>query len=41
MPGDENSHLSAGRMTIVRQRWAADAPMPDALIAAWNSAMAK
>lgn len=40
-PGDENSHLSAGDMTVVRQRWAADAPMPEALIVAWNRAMAK
>jgi 5'-nucleotidase len=41
IPGDENSHLSAGKMTVVRQRWAADVPMPEGLIAAWNSAIAK
>jgi 5'-nucleotidase len=41
IPGDENSHLNAGAMTVVRQRWVAAAPMPDALIAAWNSAIAK
>lgn len=40
MPGDENAQLSAGAMTVVRQRWVADAPMPEALIAALNSAIA-
>lgn len=41
VPGDEDSHLSAGHMTVVRQRWDADTPMPDTLIAAWNGALAK
>ena len=41
IPGDENSHLKAGAITVVRQRWLADAPMPDDLISDWNSAIAK
>ncbi len=41
VPGDENAHLSAGAVTVVRQRWVADAPMPEGLLAAWNSAIAK
>jgi 5'-nucleotidase len=41
IPGDENTHLKAGAITVVRQRWVADAPMPDDLISDWNSAIAK
>ncbi len=39
-PGDENSHLNAGRITVVRHRWFADAVVPEAVVAAWSSAVA-
>ena len=38
--GDENAHLDAGRITVVRHRWYADAAVPEAVVAAWNSAIA-
>ena len=37
--GDENAHLHQGRIAIVRHRWAADAPLPESLLAAWSKAI--
>lgn len=39
-PGDENAQVAAGRITVVRHRWYADAPVSDATVAAWNDAAA-
>lgn len=35
--GDENSQLDAGRITVVRQRWAAAVPLPERLVSAWSA----
>ena len=40
MPGYENANLDAGLITVVRHRWFADAAVPEAVVAAWNSAVA-
>ena len=40
-PGDENSSLDAGNITIVRHCWFADAPMPETVIAACGHAIAR
>jgi 5'-nucleotidase len=39
-PGDENTQIDAGRITLLRQRWDTAAPLPDAVVAAWNNAVA-
>ena len=38
--GDENALIDAGRTTIVRHRWFADAPLPETIVSAWNDAIA-
>lgn len=38
-PGDENSQINAGRITVVRHCWFADAVVPGPVIAAWNKAV--
>lgn len=38
-PGDENSQIAAGRITVVRHCWYADAPVPDATVTAWSDAV--
>ena len=40
VPGDENAQIAAGRISVVRHRWYADAPVPDAVVTAWNDAVA-
>lgn len=39
-PGDENSQINAGRITVVRHCWFADAVVPEPVVAAWNKAVA-
>ena len=39
-PGDENAQIDAGRITVVRHCWFADAVMPEAVVAAWRSSVA-
>jgi 5'-nucleotidase len=39
-PGDENAQIAAGRITVVRHGWHADAPVSDAALAVWNDAVA-
>ena len=36
--GDESSVVDAGRIALVRHRWDADVPLPDAAVAAWSAA---
>ena len=38
-PGDENAHLDAGHVTVVRHHWAADAPLLQSVVAAWSDAL--
>lgn len=38
--GDENSQIAAGRITVVRHRWYTEAPLPDAVVAAWSGSVA-
>ena len=38
--GDENACIDAGRTTIVRHRWFADAALPEAVVSGWNDAFA-
>lgn len=40
-PGDENSQIDAGNITVVRHCWHADASLPDAVVAAWDDAVAR
>jgi 5'-nucleotidase len=40
VPGDENAQIAAGRISVVRHRWYADVPVPDAVVTAWNNAVA-
>lgn len=39
--GDENAQIAAGNITVVRHRWYADAPLPDATVAAWSDVSGK
>ena len=39
--GDENAFLDAGRTTIVRHCWFADAALPESVVDAWNGTFAK
>jgi 5'-nucleotidase len=41
MPGDENSSIDAGNITVVRHGWVADAPLPETVIAAWDGVLAR
>ena len=36
---DENSHINAGRIAVVRHCWCATAEVPEAVVAAWNKAI--
>ncbi len=36
-PGDESSTVDAGHTALVRHRWDADAPLPEAEIATWSA----
>jgi 5'-nucleotidase len=36
---DENLLLDGGRIAVVRHRWHANAPLPDALVEAWSAAV--
>ena len=38
-PGDENSHIDAGHITVVRHHWSADAPVPESVVAGWSHAI--
>lgn len=38
-PGDENSQINAGRITVVRHCWLAAAEVPEGVVAAWNKAV--
>lgn len=40
-PGDENAQIQAGGITVVRHRWCADAPLPDAVVTGWSDAVAR
>lgn len=40
-PGDENAHVDAGRIAIVRHGWRADAALQESVVAGWNDAMAR
>jgi 5'-nucleotidase len=40
-PGDENALIDAGHTTVVRHRWFADAALPEAVVSAWNDAIAR
>jgi 5'-nucleotidase len=40
-PGDENSSIDAGNITVVRHCWFADAPLPETVIAAWEGVLAR
>jgi 5'-nucleotidase len=39
MAGDENAHIDAGDITVVRHRWAADAPVAESVVATWSDAL--
>ena len=39
IPGDENACLAAGKISAVRYCWFAEAELPDAVVAAWSSAL--
>jgi 5'-nucleotidase len=38
-PGDENACLAAGEISVVRYCWFGQAKLPDAVVAAWRSAV--
>ena len=38
-PGDENRHIAAGHIAIVRHGWVNDAALPESVVATWNDAM--
>jgi 5'-nucleotidase len=37
--GDENACLAAGKISVVRYNWFAEVGLPDAVVAAWSSAL--
>jgi 5'-nucleotidase len=39
IPGDENACLAAGKISAVRYCWFAEARLPEAVVAAWSSAL--
>jgi 5'-nucleotidase len=38
-PGDENACLAAGKISVVRYCWFAEARLPEAVVGAWSSAL--
>ena len=37
--GDENAHIDAGHITVVRHRWDTDVPVAESVVAAWSNAL--